>query len=308
VSGERPPLSVVVPTRNRPERLRDALAALRSSLRPDDELIVVDSASDDPRPTAAVAAAAGARLLRCARAGASAARNDGWQAARHQLVAFVDDDVTVDEGWAGAMSECLMAHPEAAFVTGRIGVLDGQGTMTVAIKDDAEAGVIGRRAGGVLGHSANLGTRRSVLESIGGFDEALGAGARWRAAEDTDLIDRILATGRTGRYEPTARAAHDQWRRVREWVLLQHSYGIGSGARLAKLWRNDRGRWRIVVADDGWTWGLAQLPAELARRDWYRALGTLLRLAGMARGFVAGGLTPVRDGHFRLRRVRSNSS
>ena len=39
------PVSVVVATRNRPERLRACLAAIAATLREGDELIVVDSAS-----------------------------------------------------------------------------------------------------------------------------------------------------------------------------------------------------------------------------------------------------------------------
>jgi glycosyltransferase involved in cell wall biosynthesis len=302
MSNQREPLSVVVPTRDRPERLRFALAALRASLGPGDELIVVDSASLDPAATAAVTAAAGARLLRCERSGASTARNAGWRAAANEYVGFVDDDVLVEAGWAEALSTCLTAHPEAAFVTGRIDASGGCGTMTVAVKGDDDPAVIGRHDSGVLGHSASLAVRRSVLDAVHGFDESLGAGARWPAAEDTDLFDRILGADRTGRYEPTARAKHEQWRRIRQWVMLQHSYGVGSGARLSKLWRLDRRRWRVVAHDDVWTWGLAQLPGEVMRRDVYRALGTVLRLAGMARGFATASVTPIRDGQFRARR------
>jgi len=308
VSDRREPLSVVVPTRDRPERLRAALTALRAALGPDDELIVIDSASADPIPTAAVVSEAGARLLRCDRPGASVARNAGWRLARHEYVGFVDDDVVVEPGWADALSRCLTTHPDAAFVTGRIDAAEPAGTMTVAVKDGDVAMTIGRADGGVIGHSASLGIRRTVLDSVGGFDTSLGAGARWRAAEDNDLFDRILATGATGRYEPSVRASHDQWRRIRQWVLLQHSYGVGSGARLAKLWRLDRVRWRVVARDDVWTWGFAQLPGEIARRDRYRALATLLRLLGIARGFAAAVVTPLRDGQFRPRRSSTSSS
>jgi glycosyltransferase involved in cell wall biosynthesis len=294
----RQPLSVVVPTRDRPDQLREALAALREALGEGDELIVVDSASAHTRATADVAAQFDARLVRCDRPGASAARNAGWRLASNEYVGFVDDDVVVDPGWADAMVGCLDAHRDAAFVTGRIDAPPGSTTMTVSVKDDATPAVFGPTAGGVLGHSASLTVRRTAIAAVGGFDESLGAGARWRAAEDNDLFDRLLSSGRPGRYEPSARASHPQWRRIREWVALQHSYGIGSGARLAKLWRLDRARWRVAFVDDVVTWGWRQLPRELVRRDGYRALGTLLRLAGIARGFFAAIMTPVDDGRY----------
>jgi glycosyltransferase involved in cell wall biosynthesis len=299
VTTSRPAISVVVPTRDRPDRLRTALAALRTSLDVGDELIVVDSASADPAGVAAVAAAADARLERCERPGASRARNVGWRAATHDIVGFVDDDVRVDDGWATAMVRCFQAHPGTPFVTGRIDAPADSGTMTVAVKDDDLPAAIDHQTAGVIGHSASLAVRRTVLEAMAGFDEALGAGTRWRAGEDTDLFDRILASGGIGRYEPTARATHDQWRRIRQWVWLQYSYGIGSGARLSKLWRRDRRRWRVVAADTVLTWGIGQLPGELVRGDGYRALGTVLRLLGVARGFAAASLTRLDAGHFR---------
>jgi glycosyltransferase involved in cell wall biosynthesis len=39
---ERPPLSVIVPTRGRPDLLDAALSSLRESLADDDELVVVE--------------------------------------------------------------------------------------------------------------------------------------------------------------------------------------------------------------------------------------------------------------------------
>jgi glycosyltransferase involved in cell wall biosynthesis len=292
------PLSVVVPTRDRADLLQAALAALTRSLRPDDQLIVVDSASRDARLVARSAADVGAHLVRCDVPGAARARNAGWAAAANEIVVFVDDDVVVDERWAAALAAAMADHPEVAFVTGRIEAPPESGTMTVAVKTGDNAAVIDRASTGVLGHSASLAVRRTVLAELGGFDELLGAGARWRAAEDTDLFDRILAAGHVGRYEPAARATHEQWRRIREWVRLQHSYGIGSGARLAKLWRTDRDRWRQVFREDVVTWGIAQLPGEVARLDGYRALATGLRLAGVFRGFVAAINVPIHDGHF----------
>ena len=50
-------------------------------------VVVVDSASTDD--TTAVARQAGVEVVRCDRPGASVARNAGWQAARHEIVAYL---------------------------------------------------------------------------------------------------------------------------------------------------------------------------------------------------------------------------
>jgi glycosyltransferase involved in cell wall biosynthesis len=302
-----PPLSVVLPTSDRPDLLDAALASLRASLREGDELIVAESGSADPEPVWEVARRHGARLLVVDAPGVSRARNTAWREAAHDLIAFVDDDVRVTPGWAAAMAEALAAHPDAAFVSGRVDLPEGQGTLALTVKTELATEEYDRRSGGVLGHSANLGMHRAMLAAVGGFDETMGPGARWPAGEDPDLLDRVLATGAHGWYAPDAAAYHEHWRRMRQYVALQHRYGIGAGARLAKLLRTDRVRLRVVAVDDLWSWGVASIGRELVKRDWPRAAGSLLRLLGMLRGLLAASLVPVRDGHFRPRRATSSS-
>jgi glycosyltransferase involved in cell wall biosynthesis len=303
---ERPPLSVIVPTRGRPDLLDAALSSLRESLADDDELVVVESGSEQPEPVWEVARRHGATLLVADQPGVSKARNLGWQQARHDHVAFIDDDIRVQPGWATAMATGLAAHPRAAFVSGRIDLPEGQGTLALTVKDDADVQEFDRRSGGVIGHSANLGMHRAVLAEVGGFDETMGPGSRWPAGEDPDLLDRVLATGAHGWYAPDAAAHHEHWRRFRQYVVLQHRYGIGSGARLAKLVRADRVRFRVIVADDVWRWGVASVFRELLKRDWLRAAGSLLRVLGMVRGFATAIFVPVREGHFRGRASSSS--
>jgi glycosyltransferase involved in cell wall biosynthesis len=292
---------VIVPTSGRPDLLDAALSALRASLSGDDELVVVESGSPEPESVWEVARRHDATLLVANEPGVSKARNLGWREARHDLVAFIDDDIRVQPQWAPALASALAAHPEAAFVSGRIALPEGQGTLALTVKDDAEVQEFDRASGGVIGHSANLGMHRAVLAEVGGFDEAMGPGSRWPAGEDPDLLDRVLATGAHGWYAPDAAAYHEHWRRVRQYVLLQHRYGIGSGARLAKLIRTDRARFRVVVADDVWRWGVASVGRELLKRDWLRAAGSLLRVLGMLRGFATAAFVPVRDGHYTRR-------
>jgi glycosyltransferase involved in cell wall biosynthesis len=271
-------------------------------MRDDDELVVVDSASSDAARVADVAVRHGARLVRCALPGVDRARNAGWREARCSLVAFTDDDVVVDDGWLDAFADCFARHPEASFATGRIGVLPGQeGGLGVATKDDPDGYALDARTRRTFGHSANLAVRRESLEAVGGFDESLGAGARFMAAPEGDLFDRLLASGRTGRYEPAAAARHDQWRRVREVVRLDFRYGVGSGARMSKLLRTDRRRLRVVAVEYWWGWGVAPVPRFVSTRDWHRLVATGSRLLGYVVGFLWALSVPVRDGHFATR-------
>jgi glycosyltransferase involved in cell wall biosynthesis len=281
------------------------LHCLAASLAESDELIVVESGSSDPAPVWDVARAHGARLLVADAPGVSRARNLGWQEASHDLIAFIDDDIRVQPGWADGMAWELAAHPDAAFVSGRITLPPDQGTLALTVMDWSMPAEFDIRSRGMLGHSANLGMHRKMLATIGGFDEAMGPGARWPAGEDPDLLDRCLATGSHGWYTPDAVAEHEHWRRGREYIRLQHQYGIGSGARVAKLLRCNRRRSLTVLVDDQWRWGILSIVVELAKRDPIRAAGSLLRLLGMFRGFFSAITVPVIDGHFRR---ASNSS
>ena len=292
------PLSVVVPTRDRPDHLRRCLAALRASLRAGDELIVVDSASVDPE-VGAVARSFEATLVRCERPGASRARNAGARAASHDLLAFVDDDVEVTPGWATRMAEALTADG-VSFVCGRVGLPPGDagGLRQIAVKDDPEPAVLDLDTPAPLGCSANLGLPGSVLVAVGGFDEALGGGGRFHAAEDVDLFDRLLAAGFVGRYEPGAMAWHEQWRTRGQLLRLDWGYGVGLGARLVKLLRSDRRRMARVLREAMWTDGLRVLATGVRHRYEFLVLTTASRLAGTVAGVVAAVVVPVRDGHF----------
>jgi O-antigen biosynthesis protein len=296
-------LSIVVPTRDRPAMLDECLAALRTSLRPGDELIVVDSASADAAAVEAVATAAGARVVRCDLPGASRARNAGAAAACHEVVAFVDDDVRVAPGWADGVAAAF-ADATVAFVTGRVDVPPHQAqyqrpVAVTAGGEDAE--VLDATSTDALGASANLGIRTSALTAVGGFDEMLGGGAPLEAAEDLDLFDRLFAAGFTGRYEPAALAWHEQWRARPALIRLDWRYGIGSGARLAKLVRTDRARARFTLREVTWRGDVHRLARAVRHWEEFVILLTVLKLAGTAFGFVRALFIPVPDGRFARR-------
>ena len=299
-------LSVVLATRDRPDLLRGALESLAASLRPDDEMLVVDSASTDRR-VREVIEGAGARYVRCDVPGASIARNAGWRNARNELIAFIDDDVRVEPDWAVRIEEVFAAHPDVTFITGRVREPPGDtpSTRAVAIKDDPEPESLDRFTRGSLGQTANTAVRRSALEAIGGFDELLGPGGALGAiAEDVDLYDRLLGAGFVGRYDPTVSAYHVQWRRRTHLVGLDWRYGVGSGYRLAKVWRLDRPRARLVARATLWDWGLGSVITAVRRRWKSIIVLSSVRVVGMLVGVCRGLVTPIDDGHLVARRRR----
>jgi glycosyltransferase involved in cell wall biosynthesis len=260
----RPPFAVVVPTRNRPAMLRTCLAALVREVGPDDEVLVVDSASTLPDEVAAVAAEVGVRYVRQDVKGASRARNAGWRATERELVVFVDDDVQVLPGWADALLAPVADGVD--FVVGRtVAPADFEGqaaTVTWGRPDE----VIDLTTTGAFAASNNLLLRRSALLRTGGFDERLGPGTWLEAGEDLELLDRVLALGAQGRYAHDAVGTHDQWRDARQLRRLQLSYGKGMGARFALMLRRDPRRARSQVNELLRLGGLVTLVRRALRR------------------------------------------
>jgi glycosyltransferase involved in cell wall biosynthesis len=297
-------LTVVIPTRDRPDLLASCVAALAACDVAPAEVLVVDSASTDA--SSVEAAAAGATVVRCDLPGASRARNAGWRAARTSIVAFVDDDVRVTPDWPSRICEPF-GRLEVVVVTGAVvagSPVRGAGpdVQAVAVTDDVRAGPFDRDTTGNVGASANLAARRRALESVGGFDVALGAGGRFRAAEDIDLVRRLLDHG-GGWHAADAVGFHDQWRGRRALVRLDVEYGFGLGIHLAKVVREDRRRAARLVRYEVGRY-VRDVRRDARRRYRFGLLRRTLWFGAALAGTVRGLAVPVCDGHLQLRARR----
>ena len=192
-------ISIVVPTRNRAERLRALLASLAGQEGPPFEVIVVDNASTD-RTLAAVGEAdaehdAHIRAIHLPRPlGPAVARNRGWRAAQGELVIFTDDDVVAQPGWLKEIAAAHARDPEA--------VIQGRTEPDPREIHKLAAFTRSQRASGPgpWFQTCNIAYPRALLERLGGFDESF-----WDAAgEDTDLGWRAVEAGTRVIYEPNA--------------------------------------------------------------------------------------------------------
>ena len=109
--------SIVVPSRDRPRRLRSCLDAVSRIAFPRErfETIVVD---DGGRESLApegweAAARAEAQVVRQPPAGPGAARNRGAAEARGEVLVFLDDDCAPVPDWLAALDRALAANPGA---------------------------------------------------------------------------------------------------------------------------------------------------------------------------------------------------
>jgi GT2 family glycosyltransferase len=276
----------VLCTRDRPELLRRALAALMAARREGDEVVVVDSASvtDGPRR---IAADAGATVLRCDEPGASRARNAGWRVARSPVVAFTDDDCVVDGGWFAAVAAAFATGPaQLGFVAGRVDPMEG-GSPSVLDRADV-ASYDGVQDPMPIGHGANMAARRPALDAVGGFDVGLGAGAPLHAAEEKDLFWRLLRAGWSGRYCPEMIVAHGHPEGRRERLRTEYRYGVGGGAFSAKVALVEPAEGLRYLRNRAWRGGIAVAARGAVRAQPSVVAEGVARAAGTAVGFGRG--------------------
>jgi glycosyltransferase involved in cell wall biosynthesis len=172
---QHPLISVIIPTYNAARFLPEALGSIRQQAYEPLEIIVVDDGSTDGTKSL-MAELPDVRYLHQSNQGPAAARNAGIQAARGDLLAFLD----VDDLWTPDHLRLLLPHllaePQLRFVWGT--------THFVRLNEDA----VGTRTHKLYRESVPLflvGSglyRPSAFTEVGPFDPAL------RMGEDTDWL------------------------------------------------------------------------------------------------------------------------
>ncbi|MCR2812294.1 glycosyltransferase family 2 protein [Microbacterium sp. zg.Y1090] len=109
-------ISVVIPSRDDARMLRHCLAALAVQTRKPDEVIVVDNGSSDD--TAAVARAAGARVVDEPRPGVLRATAAGFDAAEGDIIGRLDADSIPSREWIARLEQRFDDDPTLTGITG----------------------------------------------------------------------------------------------------------------------------------------------------------------------------------------------
>lgn len=285
-------VAVVICCRDRAELLADALPPALAALRPQDELLVVDSASCDSS-VADVARRHGVRVVRCERPGLSRARNAGWRSTDRPFLLFTDDDCRLDPAAVRAAAAALQLAGTGV-VWGRV-VADGDDGRALSVTAAGEpAAFDGSGDLSATGHGAAMAFRREVLGALSGFDEALGAGGRFRAGEDKDAFWRAVRAGWLVRAEPRLLATHVTWRAEGEALRTLYGYGYGAGAVATKRRRVAGER---DVLGELWRHGLLPAARSARRGRLGDSAGALVRAVGCVNGAWQARRTPLERDH-----------
>lgn len=256
--AERLEISVVVPTRDRPEALRRCLHALARQTVPI-EVVVVDDGSRVPVAGTVdeFADALDVTPVRRSGAGPAAARNAGARASGGELIIFLDDDCEPERGWAARLAAACPPDGSAAGET--VNVDPGNLFASASQLLTSELQRRSLTAAGTLAFtpSSNLAMSRELFDRLP-FDESYPLAG----GEDRAWCAAAARLGAAPVYVPDAVVRHRQ-----------------ELAGLAGFWRQQVRYGR----------GAARL-----RRDGFRLAGPSARLslirAGLGKGVRIGAL------------------
>jgi len=210
---------VIVPTRDRPTLLREALASIRALEGPDLCLEIVIGDNGGLPETAEIARAFGARHLHVERRGAGAARNAGLKVATGQYVAFLDDDDLWRPGHLRPQLALLAARPELNAAVGQVMLTDAA-RQPIGEPWPASLPTSGDVFAAFLGQYPQIGAtvaRIGVRETVGYFDEALVGDEDWDWHLRLALchgVGFVPAVGVLYRGRPAGTADDLEWRRL----------------------------------------------------------------------------------------------
>jgi hypothetical protein len=193
--------------------------------------------------------------------GVSRARNLGVATAKQPALVFIDDDVFVAADWLAAIVTQLEKAGEGSVVTGR--VEEGQHVINRGYAPSLTRTLEATIYAGVqftdMLSSGNMAIWRTTLEDVGGFDERLGPGTAFPAAEDNDLCFRLLQAGYRVEFTPRAVVYHRPWRPLRDRLNVRWKYGLGQGAFYSKHMAQHRQHMGLRLRRDIAAHGLAAM-------------------------------------------------
>lgn len=233
---EEPFVTVVVPTYNRKEMLKECLNSLFSQTYPKDryEIVVVNDGSTDgtEKVLEEYAGKAPCKLKRFNQKnqGVSSAMNTGIKNSEGKIIYFTGDDCIADKNWIKNLAD--------SFSDERVG---GVGGKVIAYKLEKlvekyseKTGLLNQKKFKSMNTiiTGNAAYRKAILQELGGFDSNL------KACEDVDTSIMVQLKGYKIRYVPQAIVKHRHVDNLRSLFRQQYRNGIAN-ARLNKKYTLD---------------------------------------------------------------------
>jgi glycosyltransferase involved in cell wall biosynthesis len=281
-----PSVGVVIPTRRRPELVRQAIAAVREQRYPGEVKIVVVYDQTEPDYRLASTDDTPVLVLTNWRAsGLAGARNTGILAVDTDLVAFCDDDDTWRPDKLRRQVAALLAEPDAEFATCAIEVeYGGRSTPRLAGRGRVTVDELARSRMAMLHSSSFLIRREALAENAIGLVAEDAPGSQ---NEDWDLLLRAarrapivhldeplvqVLWGRTSLY------AYEYTTKISSlrWMMGRHPEISGCRPGAARVY-GQLACWSAATGNRSQAW---QFSKEAVRANW-KEPRTAIALAAM---------------------------
>ncbi|BAQ64044.1 glycosyltransferase family 2 protein [Geminocystis sp. NIES-3709] len=223
-------ISIVIPTYNRPEKLKNCLQSLtkldynKNSF----EVIVVDDGS--PQSLESIISYFQPLInLKCIQQknlGPATARNKGVSQAQGEYMAFTDDDCEVTPLWLSIFADGFAQNPDAilgGFIINKLKeniyseasqkLVDYLYSYYNAIPEQSK-----------FFTSNNFAISKIIFQKIGGFNTTFPLAA----AEDRELCDRLYSQGYKMIYLPKAQVEHSHYLTLKTFWQQHINYGKGA--------------------------------------------------------------------------------
>lgn len=269
--------TIIIVTYNSREDVLTCLTSLQPSLSKDDEVMVVDNASQDGTPQAIAAAFPRVKIVaNDQNAGFGAGCNAGAQVARGRYLAFLNPDTVVDAAWLDALVAAIERDPTVGLVTPKILLMSAPGRINACGNTVHISGITCCRG---LGEPASAYPHREEVDAVSGaaflishdlFDLLGGFDAGFFLyMEDTDLSWRARLLGYRCMCVPDATVHHDYALRVGPHKIFYQECN-----RYRMLLKCLEGRTLVallpvLLVAELVTWGFVLLHD---RRHWYNKL------------------------------------
>jgi glycosyltransferase involved in cell wall biosynthesis len=285
-NSPQPFVSAVICTRNRPDKIGNAVDSVLANTYSNFDLTIIDQSTNGE--TEAIVLRAGERdsrihYQRMGKSGLSRAYNQAIASTTGPIIAFTDDDCLVPSDWIEKIVAAFEEQRDGELMYGQVlpaYPADGGEALTPLLRIDKPERLDRANGFRVFGMGANFAARRSLFERVGTFDEALGGGGPLKSSQDFDLAYRAYRHNAAILLRPEVIIRHDGRREHEDWPALLRAYGFGDGAFYSK---------HVRCGDPYATWLAAKnfvlISAKIVAR---RALGRRAAEVDYLSGFVQG--------------------
>ncbi len=219
-------ISVIIATKNRPEKIKKCLRSLLNSRLLPFEIIVVDQSTNNLTQTEVlkIKNSVNIKYFKQSKSGKSAALNLGIKKTCCEIIGFTDDDCIVDTLWTKTIIDSFQKYTNISLCFGKtLPFLPNKNIGLICpctfVKHPDRFSITDKpqKHWEHIGFGNNMAIKKTFLNDHGLFKTWLGPGTKTKNAEDAEMIFRALVSNELIGYNPYQKIYHNKWISVTEY-------------------------------------------------------------------------------------------